>query len=532
MKKLFIFLLAYLGLAWPVSAQNPKVEVRGAIRSTTGEPVKGVAVSDGYTVVVTDVNGEYCFNRALEAEYVFCSLPAEYAVPLRQGAPCFFKKLSDGGRYDFVLRPLKKGAERNFTLFCIADPQCYTIHHVNRFRTETVPDVKASAAKQKYPCYGVSLGDIAYTEKKHNATYVLPLMKNEMAKENIGMPVFQTIGNHDNEYQPMALNEGNPTPTIRYQRTFEAVFGPIDYSWNRGDAHIVTMNNVMYHTLETSGKYHGDFSDAQVEWLRQDLALVPKDKLLIFCVHIPLAGILDNANVQRVLALLGEFENCHIMSGHTHYNRNFRHANGIYEHIHGAASGGWWWSRNNGDGTPNGYAIYDIRGNKIVDWRYKSVGFDIKHQMRLYRGDAEFGGKYERLKLPFGNNVLLANVWNADKDWRIEVYEDGVLSGEMTLMEPSPYRGDEYPSLSSSKDWWAIGYHVGVVGRGHFKGSTRKNYCAPCYHMYTYTLKNPSAKVRVVAIDSHGRKYTETHVVAGAEYEDAVPPKYSVGEAW
>lgn len=532
MKKTFTILFFALLAALPLAAQNPKVEVRGRVTTTAGEPVEGVAVSDGYTVVATDAKGEYLFNRAPEAEYVFCSVPAAYAVPLRQGAPCIYKKLSDGGRYDFVLRPLKKGAERNFTLFCIADPQCYTIHHVNRFRTETVPDVRRSVARESLPCYGISLGDIAYTEGKHNATYVLPLMKTEMSKENIGMPVFQTIGNHDNEYQPIALNEGNPTPTIRFQRVFESVFGPIDYSWNRGEAHIVMMNDIVYRTIETSRSYYGDFTDAQVEWLRQDLALVPKDKLLIFCVHIPLAGILDRANVQKVLALLGEFENCHIMSGHTHYNRNFVHANGIYEHIQAAASGGWWWSRNNGDGTPNGYAVYDVRGNKITDWRYKSVGFDEKHQMRLYRGDAEFGGDYERLKLPFGGNVLLANVWNADKDWKIEVYEDGRLSGEMTLMEPSPFRGDEYPSLSSSKDWWAIGYHVGVVGRGHFKGSTRRNYCAPCYHMYTYTLKNPSAKVRVVATDSHGRRYTESHVIAGAEYGDAKPPVYKVGEAW
>lgn len=532
MKKVLIVVSAVLCLAVTASAQNPLVEVRGKVVSVSGEPIEGVAVSDGYTVVATDGNGEYRFDRASAAEFVFCSIPAEYAVPLRHGAPCFYKKLSDGGRYDFVLRPLKKGAERNFTLFCIADPQCYTVHHVNRFRHETVPDVRASVAKSKYPCYGVSLGDIGYTERKHNATYVLPLMKAEMAKEKTGIPIFQTIGNHDNEYQPIALNAGNPTPTIRFQRMFEAVFGPIDYSWNRGDAHIVTMNDIVYHTIETSGKYHGDFTDAQVEWLRQDLALVPKNKLVILCVHIPLAGIAERENVQKVLAMLGEFEHSHIMAGHTHYNRNFTHSNGIREHILAAASGGWWWSRNNGDGTPNGYGIFEVRGNQIVDWLYKSVGFDAKHQMRLYRGDAEFGGDYERLKLPFGSNVLLANVWNADKDWKIEVYEDGVLSGEMTLMPASPYRGDEYPSLSSSKDWWAIGYHVGVVGCGHFKGSTRRNYCSPCHHMYRYTLKNPTAKIKVVATDSHGRKYSESRVITGADYRDAVPPTYKADEAW
>lgn len=535
MKRFFVLLLTAACLSFAdVSAQNAAsdYDVSGVVTTVAGTPVEGVAVSDGYSVVTTDKQGEYRIKRHPEAFYVFYSVPAEYEVPLRHGAPCFYKKLTDAKRYDFVVKPMKKGAEKNFTLFCIADPQCQTIQHVHRLRTETIPDVKASAAKRKTPCYAVSLGDIAYSQGPRNATYLLPIIKEEMSAANLGMPIFQTMGNHDNEHEAIALNDRNTTPMVRYQRTFESVFGPVNYSWNRGNAHIVSMNDVMYTSLESSGKYHGDFSDAQVEWLRQDLQFVPKDKLLILCLHIPLAGILKYDNVQKVLAMIRESEHCHIMAGHTHYNRNFVHKNGIYEHILAAASGGWWWSRNNGDGTPNGYGIFEIRDNEITDWTYKSVGFDENHQLRLYRGDAEFGGDYEKLKLPFGANVLLANVWNADKDWKIEVYENGKLSGEMSLMKPSPYRGDEYPSLTSSKDWWAIGYHVGVVGRGHFKGSTRKNYCSPCHHMYTYTLKDPSAKIRVVATDSHGRKFVEEHVIAGAEYETAAPPAYKTGEVW
>ena len=102
----------------------------------------------------------------------------------------------------------------------------------------------------------------------------------------------------------------------------------------------------------------------------------------------------------------------------------------------------------------------------------------------------------------------------------------------MTKMKASPYRGDEHPSLTSSKDWWAIGYNTGVVGRGHKKGSTRKNYCSPCHHMYIYTLKNPNAKVKVVATDDKGREYVCDHVIEGPEYELAAPPVYNVTEVW
>ena len=109
--------------------------------------------------------------------------------------------------------------------------------------------------------------------------------------------------------------------------------------------------------------YEGGFTDAQVEWLRQDLSLVPKDKLVIFCVHIPLRNA-TSFNRETVRNLLKEFDNVHIMAGHTHYAQNYIDGD-VYEHIHGAVCGAWWKSTINVDGTPNGYGVYDISGSKI-----------------------------------------------------------------------------------------------------------------------------------------------------------------------
>lgn len=53
--------------------------------------------------------------------------------------------------------------------------------------------------------------------------------------------------------------------------------------------------------------------------------------------------------------------------------------------------------------------------------------------------------------MPYGRGVILANVWNADRDWKVEVYEDGRLTG---CMEPVKVTtGVEKPSPRSSKDW-------------------------------------------------------------------------------
>ena len=194
MKRVLTTLIAILGIAAYATAQD----VTGTIRTTDGTPIAGIVVTDGHTVMTTDAEGKYAFNRHEEAAYVYYSLPAEYRVPLRQGHPCFYKKLTDDKVYDFVLQPLKGGKKENkFRLVMVADPQCQNLRHVYRFHSETAPDLKKTAKKTKTPCYAISLGDIVYSEGPRNANYLMPMIKEEMRAENIGMPMFQTIGNHD-----------------------------------------------------------------------------------------------------------------------------------------------------------------------------------------------------------------------------------------------------------------------------------------------------------------------------------------------
>lgn len=46
------------------------------------------------------------------------------------------------------------------------------------------------------------------------------------------------------------------------------------------------MDNVFYVGGSTpSSNYKGGITDQQLEWLRQDLSHVAKDKLVIFCAH-------------------------------------------------------------------------------------------------------------------------------------------------------------------------------------------------------------------------------------------------------
>ena len=322
----------------------------------------------------------------------------------------------------------------------------------------------------------------------------------------------------------------------RYLRMFEDIFGPTDYSWNRGDVHFVSMNNVMYDELNRSGKYHGALTKEQLEWLRQDLSFVPKDKLVIFCVHIPVWNMKER---DELLEILSQFPNRYIYSGHIHANRPDVHKYGIKEYNLAAASGCWWWSRLNADGVPHGYQVVQIEGNKIVNQYWKSTRYPVSYQMRLYRGDGVFGGSYERCELPFGKNVVLANVFGWTPDWKVEVYENGKLMGEMERINPDGGKS-QHPSLTSCQDWWAIGYHCGVVGRGNIKGSNRNSYIPVCTHMFKYTRKHARSKITIVATDPYGNVYkgSDADMIKGDVFKDpsiydtARPPVYDLDPVW
>lgn len=181
-----------------------------------------------------------------------------------------------------------------------------------------------------------------------------------------------------------------------------------------------------------------------------------------------------------------------------------------------------------GDGCPNGYTIYRIGQNGIRDEHFMGVNEDmndINYQMRIYRGNLTTGGSYAYFKWPHSSSRLLINVFNGDSRWKVEVYENDVLSGTASAVSASKQTfssvssGSTYSiNASSSQDWWAIGYHIGVVGRG-LSGTS---YYTANYHMYKYDMKDPSASVKVVATDGYGNKYTCSEIIS----EDGFYPPY------
>lgn len=427
--------------------------------SSTGKGIPGVVVSDGYSVVKTDANGVYQFESSRYATNVFISIPAEYQVPLDANKkPAFYNSVSRNkiNRNDFSLTPLTK-SEENFTFVAIGDPQVSNANEINRFKTETMTDINMTLsinqAEGRYTnAYAVTLGDIVNDTPNLWET-MKPTMENVQLSNGTYLPVFQCIGNHD--HNAGASDDRSATAN------FNKHFGPTDYSFNRGKVHIVVMDNIV--CTRTNGKtwtYDAGFSKSQYNWLKADLDAVEnkEDKMLILCCHIPFRGgaASDGASMNKdkyyaeTLTLMREWNEAHIMIGHTHYPQNYRHLpyrtkndNPVYEHVHGGACGGWWSSNMNVDGAPNGYSLYEIEGNHMKNWLAKSTGFDKSYQMRVYNGNQTWTGSkgyiYNWYKNSTGGssnigytgrsflkNSIVVSLWNDDDaNWKVEFTHNG-----------------------------------------------------------------------------------------------------------
>ena len=531
--------------------------VYGYVKDTSGNPISGVAVSDGFSVTATDSKGFYTLTGVTaDCNYIYISVPSEYEIPINEfGQPCFYKKFEYLGttpQYDFTLTPLADGKEKKFALVTFADPQVGTNNHLNRFQNEAIPGIskyiKNELVGKGIPCYGITLGDIIWNNSSRNSGSLRDDLRDGFSVSSMGLPVFQVMGNHDNTFfndkHPLQTDERSSTLHLKAQREHEDIFGPANYSFNRGDVHIVGMRDVLYKSDTDPGDITSGFTYEQLVWLSQDLSHVPLNKMVVLCVHIQM---LNNAYGYKdtVLQLLNKYREAHIMSGHMHIQYNYGNDAGykkVYEHNSCSVCGNLWGANIATDGTPNGFNVFIGEGNTFSDWYY--MGYHDKmntrdYQMRLYRGNTITGaaisgdnnnGTKGYYSFNYGEDYLLANVFNAYSDWEISVYENGQRTGLMTNIERNepdedkligsftkadPRRFDN--GVACSYEMFATGLYMGVMGRTFTAtGSTGR-----CYHLYKYRIRNKNATIKVVAKDPFGNVYECDDIIEEADYSYA-----------
>lgn len=462
------FLCAFLSTAFA------QYKISGFVKCE-GHGIRNVVVSCGDKTILSDSLGYYQLDATTGDKYVQISIPKGYLVKRETTVPVFYHLLDEKqSNYDFELIKNPKD-DINHLFFVQADVQVTSGEELDVYRKEIVNDIyKTFEKNNKLDVFGLDLGDIV-----GDTPSLFPEYINAMSL--LPFPFFRTIGNHDMHYWGRS-HETSETHFNKY-------FGPTVYSFNKGNVHYIVLNNNFF--IGRDYFYMGYVDERTFRWLEQDLAHVPKNSLVFVMTHIPLQLQLEQKpftynfltmaeqtiNSAAVLDLFKGY-NTHILSGHTHYNLNIVHHDKLFEHNTAAACGAWWQADICTDGTPRGYAVYEVKGNE-VKWHYKSAGFDKSYQFRSYRVKKDDA------------DTVIVNVWNYDPSWKVEWLENGKIQGEM----------QQYS-----------GYDPLVVDLCADKTKFKYNWINPSAtsHLFKANIAQGNAKIAVKVTDRFGNIYQET----------------------
>ena len=231
-KKPFILLLLLI-LCASLQANAKHLLVKGSVISE-GKGIAGVVVSDGYRCVSTNSKGQFEIEANDDARYVFLSTPSGYEVECREGTiPMFYQPLNRAlnvQRCVFRLRALPH-ASNHFRFLAQADVQVATPEDLSKGYTNDVADMVKLVApwRKTMDVFSIDLGDIVGNVQTLYPDYIRTIAP-------LDMPVFRAIGNHDMEMPPSRTFEGST-------KTFESYFGPVTYSFNRGKAHFIILDD-------------------------------------------------------------------------------------------------------------------------------------------------------------------------------------------------------------------------------------------------------------------------------------------------
>lgn len=403
-----------------VIAQESVFNFEGRVIDKGGKGIAGVVVNDGISFTQTNAQGDWSLKSdTTRSKFVSISVPASYHLPQREGlADGFYVSaqalVQANGKHDFVLKKRDQVSD-SFHYIAISDPQVTNAAEMKRWRQETIPDLIEiiDSLKQSREVIGMTLGDLV-----HDKMNLFDEFKTSM--KHTGAIFFQCIGNHDLDKQYQDLHNMAVGTPVYGEMVYNFYFGPTDYSFNVGRAHIITMKSMNY---MGNKKYLESMTGDQLAWLRKDLSYIPKGSLVILNMHTPAWNRVttdDNlCNAHDLEELLRDY-NVHVFSGHTHFFENNEVTPMLYEHNIGAACGAWWTGWTNRCGAPNGYLVVDIHGNELK-WHYKGTRRDFSYQMYLYnKGD-----------FTTQSSFVVANIWDWDSACRVVWYQDGRLMGDM-----------------------------------------------------------------------------------------------------
>lgn len=375
---------------------------RNQVREKAERGLEGIPVSNGELVVVTDSQGKYQLPVS-DDNIIFVIKPSGYDTPVDENnLPRFYyiHKPSGSPEMDFAgVEPTgnlpasvdfalcRVGEQDKFRVVLLGDPQVYSKEEITYFDQRIISEL----ANVEGVSLGISIGD----EVGNNPDLFIPYAK---TVKKAGVTWYNVIGNHD-------LNHDAKSDELA-DESFENVFGPSTYSFNKGKAHFIILKDILWPDPRTNKNYWGGFTAKQMAFLKNDLALVPRDYLVVMAFHIPIwegyvpKDIFRNEDREKLFSLLKEFPNTLSVSAHSHVqiNKLMSADDGWkqekpHHHLNlGTSCGSWYRGPLDAegipfsvmaDGTPQGYAFLDVDANRY-QIRYKAAGYPDNYQMAVY----------------------------------------------------------------------------------------------------------------------------------------------------
>ena len=520
---------SYVGSVHTVGTDAAGTVARGTVfldanrnsRLDAGERgVADVPVSNGREVVVSGADGRYEVP-AYDDMNLFITKPAGYSTPVDADLVpqfAYLHKVAGSPPLRFggieATGPLPRAV--NFPL--IEDPtgdrfQCMVFGDTQTYTNQEVSFVRDTVVKMLV--------------ERDNSTVECLLFAGDVMGDDLslfgrfkrivaagGVPQYYVGGNHDLDFD--AQDDAHSFDTFRRE------WGPEYYSFDIGQVHFVVLDNVRYpcngvddHEFCDPARrptYNGVIHQRQLTWLRNDLAHVPQEKLLVISAHIPFVTYTDATaqkhqvdNLDELYAIVGDRPALGL-SGHTHTTEQIvpgEHFHGWQENtgtgparfhqiVTGAVSGSWW----AGDlddagiphatgrlGSPRGYYVLDFDGADYVDTyvrfggradqqfhasfntpRFRRWAADLFAYVDLHGAPSEVPppvtindlGDMNMLTRAdlHGGTWVAVNVWNGSRQSRVSVTVDG--GAPITAARTQSGTGEGSLSGPEYADPWAV----------------------------------------------------------------------------
>jgi 3',5'-cyclic AMP phosphodiesterase CpdA len=404
---------------------------RNGVHDTFDFGIRGVAVSNGRDVTLTDWRGRYRIAVDDDA-IVFVIKPGGWATPVDdngiprfyyihkpQGSPTdlAYPGVSPTGplpaRIDFPL--YRQREPSSFRAILFADPQPRTLGELNLLNRDVIVELIGTRA-----AFGLTLGDLVGND----------LSLFEPLNESIGqidLPWYNVIGNHDINFRAKTDRHSD--------ETFERVYGPSTYAFSYGKVHFIVLDDVVYDGPvdedAASGPYAAGLSKRQLTFVENTLKTVPRDRLVVLAMHIPFESPpLEVSGRSELFEILKDRPHTLSLAGHTHYQESrfygpeegFLGSQPHHQLINATASGSWWLGENDEDsiphatmrcGAPNGYSILQFDGHRY-SVQFKAARRPADHQMNIFAADATTSEKAAETE-------VLVNVFSGSERTRVEM---------------------------------------------------------------------------------------------------------------